>query len=262
MDALEDDFTYVLRKALTGHGLTIAQAAARAGVPEADVRSFLAGTFSPSTARQLAAALGLNAEAFARHAHYLPDPLDTPGIVRLNLPMSDGQVNAWLVRVGETCVMFDAGYEPGDLLAAIDSHCDRLPGHAFITHAHRDHIGALPQLLAGGMPVHAAGMSGTLPMHPGETVTCGPLEIRACDLSGHATPALGFHLTGLSPPVLVTGDALFAGSIGGCATPALYQHALSRLTKVLETLPDATVILPGHGPATTLGQERAANPFI
>jgi glyoxylase-like metal-dependent hydrolase (beta-lactamase superfamily II) len=62
--------------------------------------------------------------------------------------------------------------------------------------------------------------------------------------------------------VLVTGDALFAGSIGGCATPAIYQHALRQLREILAPLPDPTVLLPGHGPATTLGEERSANPFL
>ena len=263
MTALEDDFTYVLRKALTGHALTPAEAAARAGLHEHDALSFLAGTFYPTTARALATVLDLNPDAFARHADYLPQPPDLAGIDRLDLPMgASEQVNAWLVRDGDTCVLFDAGYEPRDLLDAIGSHCGRLPDRAFITHAHRDHIGALAQLLAGGMPIHAADISGTIHIHPGNSVTCGPFIIRACDLSGHATPALGYHIDGLSRPVLVTGDALFAGSVGGCATPAIYQHALRRLREVLKPLPDESVILPGHGPATTLGQERAANPFL
>jgi len=262
MLALEDDFTYVLRKALTGNGLTPAEAAFRAEVPESDARSFLAGTFSPTTARKFASVLGLNAEAYARHALYLPEPPELSGIARLDLPMGGEQVNAWLVCDDDACALFDAGYEPGDLLEAIRSHRRRLPDRAFITHAHRDHIGALDQLLANGMPVHAAGIAATIHICPGDTVICGPLAIRACDLSGHATPALGYHIGGLSQPVLVTGDALFAGSIGGCATPAIYQHALCRLREVLAPLPNNTVLLPGHGPATTLGQERAANPFL
>ncbi len=75
-------------------------------------------------------------------------------------------------------------------------------------------------------------------------------------------PALGYHVDGFPIPVLVTGDALFAGSIGGCPTPARYQLALSRLREVLAPLPDETLLLPGHGLATTLGEERVANPFL
>jgi len=262
MVPLEDDFTYVLRKALTGNGLTPAEAASRAGVPEQDAQSLLAGTFSSCAARKFAPVLGLSAEAFARHAHYLPEPPELSGIARLDLPMGGEQVNAWLVSADGSCALFDAGYDPRDLMDAIRSRRRHLPDRAFITHAHGDHIGALQQLLANGMPIHAADIAGTIHIRPGDTVTCGPLTIRACDLSGHATPALGFHIGGLSRPVLVTGDALFAGSMGGCATPATYQHALRRLREVLAPLPDDTVLLPGHGPATTLGQERVANPFL
>ncbi len=262
MIALEDDFTDVLRKTLTGLGLTAAEAAKRAGLAENDVHIFLQGAFSSTTARQLAPVLDLNAEAFAKHASYQPQPLSLPDIVRLNLPFGEQGVNAWLVQQAKVHCLFDAGYNAQDLVQAMNSLGQPMPERVFITHAHRDHIGAIGQFLATGLPVHAADIPRTLAMKPGDTVNCGTLVIRACDLSGHATPALGFHIDGLNREVLVTGDALFAGSIGGCASPAIYQHALRRLREVLGPLPDATVLLPGHGPATTLGEERASNPFL
>lgn len=255
---LEDDFTHVLRKALAGHGLTISEAAARAGIPETSLLDFLNGRFSAETARQIAPALGLNAEAFARHASYQPGPLALAAIERLDLPFGGERVNAWLVRGADAAVLFDAGYKTADLTAKLA----RLPDRVFITHAHRDHTGALTRFLGAGIPVHSADLPGTIPMKPGDAVCCGSLAIRACDLSGHASPALGYHIDGLEKPVLVTGDALFAGSIGGCGSPASHRHALGRLREVLGPLADATVLLPGHGPATTLGGERAANPFL
>jgi glyoxylase-like metal-dependent hydrolase (beta-lactamase superfamily II) len=147
-------------------------------------------------------------------------------------------------------------------MRAFDPGGNRLPDRAFITHGHRDHTGGLDHLLRSGVPVHAAGIPGSIAMKPGATVFCGPLIVRAVELSGHFTPALGFLIDGLDVPVLVTGDALFAGSIGGCASPAIFQQALHHLRKALAPLPDATVLLPGHGPATTLGEERRANPFL
>lgn len=259
---LEDDFTYVLQKALRGHGLSPAQAAARAGVPEAKLLDLLGGTFSPETARTLAPALGLNPGALARHAEYQPEPLALAGIERLDLPFGGERVNAWLVRAGDVMVLFDAGFQTSDLTAALATRSDRMPDRVFITHGHRDHIGALGYLLDAGIPVHSAELPGTILMKPGDSVFCGPVAVSACDLSGHADPALGFHVGGLERPVLLTGDALFAGSMGGCGSPASYRHALVRLRDVLGQLPDVTVLLPGHGPATTLGEERAANPFL
>jgi glyoxylase-like metal-dependent hydrolase (beta-lactamase superfamily II) len=255
---LEDDFSYVLRKALTGHQLAPAAAAALAGIAEHAVLSLLRGTFSAETARRLAPVLGLDANAFAGHADYHPKPLAPSAIGQLDLPFADGQVNAWLVQAGGSRVVFDAGHETRDFIRSLGD----LPERAFITHAHRDHTGGLHYLLEHQIPVHAAGIDGTLAMQPGDSVCCGSLVVRACDLSGHAVPALGYHVEGLPVPVLVTGDALFAGSIGGCATPALYQQALRTLRAVLAPLPDATVLLPGHGPATTLGEERTGNPFL
>lgn len=255
---LEDDFTWVLRKALAGNGLAPSQAAARAGLPETAVLESLRGRFSAEVARALAPVLGLNAGAFATHPSYQPAPVVLDGVRRIDLPFGDERVNVWLVRAGNSTVMFDAGFRLSDLI----DHLAPPPDAVFITHAHRDHVGALEHLLASGLPVHAAEIPGTRPMKPGDTARVGALAVTALDLSGHASPALGFHVGGLATPVLVTGDALYAGSIGGCASPAIYQHALARLRAELPAYPDETVLLPGHGPATTLGGERVSNPFL
>jgi glyoxylase-like metal-dependent hydrolase (beta-lactamase superfamily II) len=259
---LEDDFTYVFRKALAGHGIAPAEAAARAGLTESETLTFLRGTFSPETARKLAAPLGLNAAAFAKHDSYSPAPLTLPGIHRLELPFGEDLVNAWLVRDGGSAVLFDTGNGANDAANALLPITGRMPERVFVTHAHRDHVAGIPRFLTEGLPVHAAGIGQTIPMKPGDIVFCGNLIVRACDLSGHASPALGFNIEGLSKPVFVTGDALFAGSIGGCGSPAIYQNALRTLRQALAPLPDETVLLPGHGPATTLGEERVSNPFL
>lgn len=259
---LEDDFTYVLRKALKGLNLTPAEAAARAGIAENHVLSFSRGNFSAETARRLASALGLKPDALANHEHYLPKPLALPFIHRLDLPFGGERVNAWLVWTPDTAILFDTGYEPASCTVALDALGAPPLERIFVTHGHHDHVGGIPSFMVRGNLLHGAQIDNTLPMRPGESIQCGSLAVRACDLSGHANPALGFHIDGLALPVLVTGDALFAGSIGGCATPAIYQHALRRLHEVLDSLRDTTVLLPGHGPATTLGEERVSNPFL
>lgn len=256
---LEDDFTWVLRKALTGKGLSIDEAAARAGLAENEVTTFSQGIFSPDTARKLANVLDLNQAAFANHANYLPQPISHPSIQRLDMPYGGERVNAWLIRTGENTILFDTGYEPQSCVEHLqDTQLDAI----FITHGHVDHIGGISNFLAKGNTIHAPSIQDTTQINPGESFAVGPLTIRACDLSGHANPSLGYHIDGLGIPVLIVGDAIFAGSIGGCRTPQIYQHALSQLETILSPLPAETILLPGHGPATTLGEERVRNPFL
>ena len=259
---LEDDFTYVIRKAFKGLALSPGEAAGRAGIPEKEVLSFSRGNFSAEVARKLAPVLGLNPDALAAHHHYLPQPLAFLEIHRLDLPFGNERVNAWLVWADGEVVLFDTGYDFQSCAAALNGICAPPLGKIFITHGHPDHVGGVASFLSGGPVVYGSRIKYASLMNPGDSITCGSLTVRACDLSGHCTPALGFHIGGLAAPILVTGDALFAGSIGGCQTPALYQHALARLREILTPLPDHTVLLPGHGPATTLGEERASNPFL
>ncbi len=259
---LEDDFTYVIRKAFKGLALAPGEAASRAGLAEKEVLAFSRGNFSADTARRLAPALGLNPEALANHDHYLPKPIALPNVHRLDLPFSGERVNAWLVGSADAAILFDTGYEGGSCVAALNAIGASAPDHVFITHAHGDHIGGISSFTALQIITLGCHIEHARPMNPGDAVRIGSLAVRACDLSGHANPALGYHIDGLALPVLVTGDALFAGSIGGCDGPANYQHALRRLKEVLTPLPDSTILLPGHGPATTLGEERAGNPFL
>ena len=259
---LEDDFTHVIQKAFRGMNIPPSEAALRAGISKNDILSFTRGTFSATTARRLAPILGLNAEALASYQSYRPKRVELKEINRLDLPFGSNRVNAWLISTSDTAILFDTGYDMTSCSIAVDSFGGPKIDRVFLTHNHHDHIGGISSFTVRGNILHSANIDQTLPMVLGESMTFGLLTVRACDLSGHAIPALGFHVGGLTLPVLVTGDALFAGSIGGCATPTSYQHALKRLQDVLAPLPDSTILLPGHGPATTLGEERMSNPFL
>lgn len=259
---LEDDFTDVVRKAMTGQGLGPAAVAERCGLDEGVLEALLAGKFAEGDLRRIAPVLGLDAAALASLPGYRPAPLHVEGVRRLCLPFGSGGVNAWWVAAGESALLFDAGCDAADVASAFVSNPLPQPWRVFITHGHRDHVGGVGWLAGQGIPVHGAAIDGAIPIQPGDSFRCGPLRVTACDLSGHCSPALGYHVAGLEQPLLVAGDAIFAGSIGGCRSVEAYRHALARLNDVLSTLPDATVILPGHGPATTLGEERCANPFL
>jgi len=247
---------------MRGQGLSAAMVARRAFLLDHNFRLFTQGAFSDDVARRVALVLRLKSEALANFPQYEPKPFDLTGVVRLSFPFGAGQVNAWLIQMDDSVILFDAGESPISCAASLDSIRAPKPAHLFITHAHRDHIGGIPSIVARGALLHGCQIENARSMNPGDTVSCGPLVVRAFDLSGHASPALGYLIDGLPQPVLVTGDALFAGSIGGCSSPENYRKALRNLDRVLVCLPDSTVILPGHGPATTLGEERASNPFL
>jgi len=259
---LEDDFTYVLRKALLGHGLSPAEAAEKAGLPSADVLAFSRGRFLPEVARALAPVLGLNEEAFASHADYEPTPVSESFITQLELPFGEEHVNAWLIRHDGVSILFDAGDVPGSCTKELDKLGVSKPDGAFITHPHGDHVTDIPHLTIRGVVACGWHVPGTRPVHPGETLDCGSLKLHTVELSGHAVEGIGFLIEGLSQPVFVVGDALFAGSIGGSPTKERYQQSLKTLKAALAPLPDQTILLPGHGPATRLGEERKRNPFL
>jgi glyoxylase-like metal-dependent hydrolase (beta-lactamase superfamily II) len=87
----------------------------------------------------------------------------------------------------------------------------------------------------------------------------GGLQIEARQTSGHAAGGITYVVTGLAHPVAVVGDALFAGSMGGGMVS--FPEALSTNRKQIFTLPDDTVVCAGHGPLTTVGEEKRHNPF-
>ncbi len=259
---LEDDLCDILRKAARGLGISLAALADRCGVTEAWLRRPEPDRIAPPQWERLASALGLDAHSLINYHTFRPVVPHLPWVHRLELPFGEGSVNAWLLELPGCLLLCDAGFSSTALLHEMERVCGRLPDRVLITHAHRDHIAAAGHFLSAGIPVHAAYLPGAIPMRAGDTVFCGPHAARAVDLSGHYAPSLGFWFEDLRLPLLVTGDALFAGSIGGCADHAAYQLALRNLNAVLGPLPEHTVILPGHGPATTLAQERLHNPFI
>lgn len=259
---LEDDFTDVLRKALTGNGWTASELAKQANLPASRVSSLLEGHFDATTAATVASYLGLNSTAFAALTNYDPVPPKMEAITQLDMPFGIGQVNAWHINCGSRSVLIDSGCDPQQLMKQFSIHGLSTPDLVLITHAHRDHIGSLDFLLNLQVPVMACAISGAQALAPGDSLHVGNVRIEVLDLSGHADPACGFLFHGLAEPVLACGDSLFAGSIGGCASPATYRMALENLQSALAPLPDSTILLLGHGPASSLGQERCNNPFL
>ena len=154
-----------------------------------------------------------------------------------------------------------------------------------VTHAHIDHVGAVAALvdeyacpvlmhaeaeaMLGELPTQAVMMGvrfGRVPavdrhVEDEEVLEVGTLRLRSLYTPGHAPGHLAFYVEGEG--VVLSGDALFAGSVGRVDLPGGSMEVLMRsIEERLLTLPDETTVYPGHGPATTIRDERAYNPFL
>jgi hydroxyacylglutathione hydrolase len=190
--------------------------------------------------------------------------------------------------IGDEVTGEGALIDPGDEAARIALAVERTNleiGWIIITHAHIDHVGGVAALvdeyacpvlmhaeaepMLGQLPTQAMMMGlrfGKVPavdrhIEDDEVLEVGGLELKALYTPGHAPGHLAFYLE--SEGLVLSGDALFAGGVGrtdlfGGDMDLLLRSIVERLM----TLPDETRVLPGHGPETTIGEERAHNPFL
>lgn len=252
--SLEDGIQDVVAKAMLGLGLDAGGVAKSAGVDPGVIDAILHGECDETSLRKIAPVLGLRSEALVGLPGYLPERRDLAGVRRLELPFEEWTVNAWLIEGGGFRVLFDTGCGADDIIAALGGV---VPDAVFITHEHRDHVGGIAALESAGARV----ISETEALEKSR-FDFGEISIRSVDLSGHMTPTAGYIIEGLGKRLLVPGDAIFAGSIGRCRSTAAYETAFANLRRVLAEAGGDCVILPGHGPATTVAEELAANPFL
>jgi glyoxylase-like metal-dependent hydrolase (beta-lactamase superfamily II) len=174
-------------------------------------------------------------------------------------------VNAYLIWDPATreAVAFDTGADCGDMLQRIDEKKLNVK-LILLTHAHPDHVADLRRLRkATGAPVYISELEAEEAVDAiaeGKRFRSGSLEIEARLTSGHSPGGMTYVVTGLSRPVAVVGDSIFAGSMGGGNVS--YEDALRNNREKILTLPEETIICPGHGPMTTVGEEKAHNPFF
>jgi hydroxyacylglutathione hydrolase len=134
----------------------------------------------------------------------------------------------------------------------------------FLTHIHIDHVFDLDRLIekTGAQ----AWVSELEPLAVAESFCVGRgfqidrLDVKTCLTSGHATGGGTYFIRGIFKPVSVVGDSMFAGSMGGGAVS--YADALRNNIEQVLTHPDATIICPGHGTLTTVGEQKHVNPFF
>lgn len=267
MIPLEDNFNDVLGKAIAGLGLTEHAAAAKAGLTLHEVRRLLSGEFCEETARALAASLDLNPDALARlgRGEYHPEVAVPTNLACVTTDFEGMAVNAYVLwdPNNHDATIFDTGADAKPILDIVRSEELNVLG-LFLTHGHADHIHALAKLKrALGIEAWSSEFEpvrGTHTFRPGDLFTAGCHFIRTRHTPGHSPGGATFVIEGAKVGAAIVGDAVFAGSIGGARNH--YAEALANIRQEILTLPDDTIVCPGHGPLTTVGLEKANNPFL
>ncbi|MEV1171400.1 MBL fold metallo-hydrolase [Nonomuraea sp. NPDC049784] len=207
-------------------------------------------------------------------------------------PAGAFQTNCYVVAPapGEECVIVDPGQDATDGVDELLREHRLKPVAVLLTHGHLDHVWSVaPVCGARDVPawIHpddrhllsdpAAGWSGTSAsmfaglelsepddvreLSDGAVLELAGLELVVDHTPGHTRGSVSFRLPG--DEIMFSGDLLFAGSIGRTDLPGGdYATILRSLATKCLPLPDDTVVLPGHGPQTTIGRERATNPYV
>jgi hydroxyacylglutathione hydrolase len=271
---LEDQFNDILRKAKRGLDLDDASLAAGSGLAARDIAAWTRGAAAPddAQARALAPLLGLDPGKFAAAVAESWQPsVSLPPDVRHH-PHDPHPSNGYLffLEDGKTAALIDPAGLPSTLMKAIAEGPYALR-YILITHKHADHCDATADV-ARAFPqaqivMHRSDSAAigeyaarALPIRDGEELPFGEAAaIRMLHTPGHTDGSSCF----LFRSTLFTGDTLFAGSVGGVfGERSGYRDILASVRTKIFALDDATVLMPGHGPPTTVAQEKAHNPFF
>jgi glyoxylase-like metal-dependent hydrolase (beta-lactamase superfamily II) len=239
---LEDNCQDVIAKAQRGLGISDADLARRAEVSLEDLQALQAGQAKDAVLRRVARHLGLSPDALEALAHqrWYPRIPDFPiAFAAFSTRHGEMLVNSYLIwdPRAKIAAAFDTGADCTAMLDIIATEGLRLH-YIFLTHTHPDHIADLPRLAEA----------------------TGALAVKTLLTSGHSPGQTTFYVTGLSWPLAVVGDSIFASSMGGSATH--FKDQLRNNRRKILSLPRDTVLACGHGPLTTLDQEKVHNPFF
>jgi hydroxyacylglutathione hydrolase len=212
-------------------------------------------------------------------------------VLVVGFPAGPWETNCWVVAPGrgEQCVVIDPGHGAEGPLEDLFSEYGLAPVAVLLTHGHVDHTWSVTPVCGAkdvpalihpedrGMLTNPFDGLGIRPGTPilgrlewaepadvreltdGETLSFAGLDLRVDAVPGHTRGSVTFSTEG----EFFSGDLLFAGSIGRTDLPGgSFAQIQASLARVPLALPDETVVRPGHGPDTTIGRERATNPFL
>ncbi len=272
--ALEDEFGDIIGKARRGQNLIHSEIAAASGIAEADLTRMEQYTLKPTETQvhRLAQVLHLDGAKLLDIAQEAWEPEPAPAasdpkveVITISAPVGGWPVNAYLLlcKASNTAAVVDTAAHPDLILAEIAARRVE-PTTILLTHAHNDHTDGLPELqqeIGGETYIHKAepkpnSATALREVAHGDTLDIGELRVHVVDTPGHTPGGCSFITSG----VAFVGDAIFAGSVGG---PNIsYQDEIESVRDNILSLEPTVRLYPGHGPSTTVGEERAHNPFF
>jgi len=271
---LEDHLGDIIRKGRSMAGISPEAAARAAGITVEELEA-LEQSGQPSKSlnySSLGTAIGLDGAKLEGVAKgWLPTPkaLGQWRELRCFTTEAGGMaVNCYLIwdEVSREAALFDTGWRAQAVQEIIAENQLQLR-HIFITHSHEDHIAALPEIRQAfpKARLHSSVKNGPVDQRnrPNDFIHLGSLRITHRNTPGHAEDGTTYVI-GTWPEdashVAIVGDAIFAGSIG--RGNQSWELARQKVREQILTLPPETLICPGHGPLTTVAEERAHNPFF
>jgi glyoxylase-like metal-dependent hydrolase (beta-lactamase superfamily II) len=272
---LEDHLGDIIAKARAMSGTSAAGAAGAAGISESELalleKSGNIGSHKINFAA-LGQSIGLNPQKLEAIAKgWLPGKRDL-GIWRelrvFTTADDDLTVNNYLVwdEVTRDAAVFDSGTDAQPVLDCIAENQLTLR-HIFVTHSHWDHVDALPKIREAWPKARVHSGSKSAPVDQrnkqNEIVHLGGLRVTHRETPGHADDGVTYIVGNWqedAPHVAIVGDAIFAGSIGR-GNPN-WDLARQKVREQILSLPPETLLCPGHGPLTTVKEEKQNNPFF
>jgi len=270
---LEDHWGDVIRKARAMSNVTPAAAAAAAGISEAELAAIeQSGKPAKINFAALGKPLGIDPKKLEALANgWSPSAKDLSIWRELRVFTSAGEgltVNCYLVwdEVQREAALFDTGLDAKPILDCIAENNLALR-HIFITHSHWDHVEALGKIREAFPKAKLHSGSKNAPVDQrnksNEIVHLGGLRVTHRETPGHAEDGVTYLVGNWqedAPHVAIVGDAIFAGSIG--KGNQSWDLARQKVKEQILSLPPDTLLCPGHGPLTTVAEEKEHNPFF
>jgi hydroxyacylglutathione hydrolase len=274
---LEDDLCDIIKKARTGLQLSVGDVAGLTGLPGADISALERGE-QPRDRMELRAlcnALGLRSAPMEQivFEKWLPPPLPpVPGIETVQGDVNGYAVNGYVVQDEGEALLVDTAYNAPAMIEMIEACRLRVVGIC-LTHGHADHAEGIQQLVSRWqVPVYLGSDDVALlrwkpsedrlvSPDQGRTIPVGRLTVRCLTTPGHTPGGTCYAVETPSRKVCFVGDTIFSGSIGRSNPSGLYRTHLDSVRRQVLSLPPDYLLLPGHGPGTTVREELEHNPF-